>query len=106
MSDEQKDPVDRLVSAYESMLERVHEAADNAEKKTLPWLRESLAGAREKAVERGNQFDTIPAAELIKWRRITDKLAASWVKEMDAKGYQGQAMLDTAKALIQKANTQ
>ncbi|MCB1725456.1 MAG: zinc ribbon-containing protein [Chromatiaceae bacterium] len=35
------------------MLERVHEAADNAEKKTLPWLRESLAGAREKAVELG-----------------------------------------------------
>ena len=25
-------------------------------------------------------------------------------QEMDAKGYQGQAMLDTAKALIQKAN--
>ena len=66
----------------------------------------SAPPAREKAVERGNQFDTIPAAELIKWRRITDKLAASWVKEMDAKGYQGQAMLDTAKALIQKANTQ
>ena len=66
----------------------------------------SAPPAREKAVERGNQFDTIPAAELIKWRRITDKLAASWVKEMDAKGYQGQAMLDTAKSLIQKANTQ
>ena len=66
----------------------------------------SAPPAREKAVERGNQFDTIPAAELIKWRRITDKLAASWVKEMDAKGYQGQAMLDTAKALIQKYNAQ
>lgn len=51
MSDKQKDPVDRLVSAYESMLERVHEAADTAEKKTLPWLREALAGARDKAVE-------------------------------------------------------
>ncbi len=51
MSDEKKDPVDRMVAAYESMLERVHEAADSAEKKTVPWLREALADAREKAVE-------------------------------------------------------
>lgn len=51
MNDKEKDPVDRLVSAYEAMLERVHESADNAEKKTIPWLRETLATAREKAVE-------------------------------------------------------
>ena len=53
MSEQRKDPVDRLVAAYESMLQRVHEATDVAEKKTLPWLREALAGAREKAVELG-----------------------------------------------------
>ncbi|MCG6966631.1 MAG: zinc ribbon-containing protein [Chromatiaceae bacterium] len=51
MSDQQKDPIDRLVAAYESMLERVYAAADTAEKKTVPWLREALADAREKAVE-------------------------------------------------------
>lgn len=51
MSERQKDPVDRLVGAYEAMLERVHEAADTAEKKTVPWLREALANARERAVE-------------------------------------------------------
>lgn len=48
-----KDPVDRLVDAYETMLSRVHEAADSVEKKTVPWLRETLADAREKAVELG-----------------------------------------------------
>ena len=47
----QTDPVDRLVTAYERMLERVHEATDSAEKKTVPWLREALADARERAVE-------------------------------------------------------
>jgi predicted RNA-binding Zn-ribbon protein involved in translation (DUF1610 family) len=47
------DPVDRLVGAYETMLERVHEAADTAERKTVPWLRETLANAREKAVQLG-----------------------------------------------------
>lgn len=51
MNDSKKDPVDRLVAAYESMLERVHEAADSAEKTTVPWLRDALEKARDKAVE-------------------------------------------------------
>ena len=51
MSDQSNDPVDRLVAAYEAMLQRVHEAADTAESKTVPWLRETLANARERAVE-------------------------------------------------------
>lgn len=51
MNEKSKDPVDRLVSAYEDMLQRVHEAADTAEAKTVPWLRETLANARERAVE-------------------------------------------------------
>lgn len=53
MSDEPKDPVDRMVAAYEAMLERVSEAAENAEKKTVPWLRETLNVARDRAVELG-----------------------------------------------------
>lgn len=47
------DPMDRLVKAYETMLQRVHEAAERAEEKTVPWLRETLAQARERAVELG-----------------------------------------------------
>lgn len=47
----QNDPIERLVDAYEKMLERVHDATGTAEKKTVPWLRESLGDAREKAVE-------------------------------------------------------
>jgi hypothetical protein len=51
MNNRSKDPVDRLVAAYEAMLGRVHEAADTAESKTVPWLRDTLANARERAVE-------------------------------------------------------
>ena len=52
MSDKkQNDPVDRLVDAYEKMLERAHEATGVAEEKSVPWLREAVAEAREKAVE-------------------------------------------------------
>ncbi|MGB5450766.1 MAG: zinc ribbon-containing protein [Sedimenticolaceae bacterium] len=53
MSDKQKDTVDRMVDAYEAMLERVHDAAGDAEKKTVPWMREALSDARDKAVELG-----------------------------------------------------
>ncbi|OOZ37401.1 zinc ribbon-containing protein [Solemya velesiana gill symbiont] len=48
---ENRDPVDRMVDAYESMLERVDEMLEAAEKTTLPVLKKSLDTAREKAVE-------------------------------------------------------
>lgn len=48
-----KEAVDRLVAAYETMLERVHETAERAEQKTVPWLRETLHQARDRAVELG-----------------------------------------------------
>ena len=52
MSDSEKhDPVDRLVGAYERMLERVNGALKHAEKTTVPTLRHALEQAREKAVE-------------------------------------------------------
>lgn len=53
MNDKEKDSVDRLVAAYEAMLKRVHEAAESAEEKTVPWLRETLQDLRERAVELG-----------------------------------------------------
>ena len=49
--DAKRDPVDRLVDAYERMLERVDQALEIAEKNTIPSLRKALDGAREKAVE-------------------------------------------------------
>ena len=66
----------------------------------------SAPPAREKAVAHGNEFAMISADELAKWRKIGDRLAASWVKEMDGKGYQGQAMLDGARGLIKQYNAQ
>jgi hypothetical protein len=52
MSDkEERDPVERLVDAYENMLERVDEMLGRAEKNALPTLKRSIEHAREKAVE-------------------------------------------------------
>lgn len=49
--DKQRDPVDRMVEAYESMLQRVHELFRDEEGNNS--LAEALAEAREKAVELG-----------------------------------------------------
>jgi len=43
--------VDRLVDAYERMLERVDDLLDKAENNAIPSLRNALDHAREKAVE-------------------------------------------------------
>ncbi|MEE9356808.1 zinc ribbon-containing protein [Candidatus Vondammii sp. HM_W22] len=43
--------VDRLVNAYERMLEHVDSMLDKAEKNTLPNIKKSIDAAREKAVE-------------------------------------------------------
>ncbi|MCW8907681.1 MAG: zinc ribbon-containing protein, partial [Sedimenticola sp.] len=48
---DEKDPVERMVDAYENMLERVDEMISRAEKSTLPTLRKSIEAAREKTVE-------------------------------------------------------
>ena len=42
---------DKLVQAYHRMMERVHQAFEEAEKSTLPTLKNSVEKARETAVE-------------------------------------------------------
>ncbi len=48
---ELRDPLGRMVSAYENMLERVDDILKKAEKSAIPTLKKSVEQAREKAVE-------------------------------------------------------
>lgn len=48
---EQRDPLERLVAAYETMLERVDDLMERAEERAMPTLKSALEQAREKAVE-------------------------------------------------------
>jgi Na+/phosphate symporter len=52
-SNDQRDAIDRLVDAYEKMLERVDEAFDKAQETTLPELKKNIEHARERAIEMG-----------------------------------------------------
>lgn len=63
---------------------------------------DSAVGARNLAVKRGNQFNTIPAAELKNWQRAGQVVYDSWLKEVSAKGYDGKALLKSAQDLIRK----
>ncbi len=44
---------DKLIHAYDQMMERIHSTVEHAEKQTLPNLEEQLKKAQEKAVELG-----------------------------------------------------
>ncbi len=46
-----QDPLDRMVVAYEKMLQRVDELLQRAEKTAIPTLKKGVEHAREKAVE-------------------------------------------------------
>jgi len=62
----------------------------------------SAPPARKLAVDRGNTFYVIPAAELDNWQKATAGLADDWVKDISAKGNDGAALLKSARDLIAK----
>lgn len=60
------------------------------------------APGREIAVERGNNIIELDAAEVERWKEAAQPVIDNWVAEMDGKGIDGQALLDEARALIDK----
>lgn len=62
----------------------------------------SAPAARKLAVERGNVIYTIPASELVHWEKAAAPLYADWIADMNKRGADGQALLDDARALIEK----
>lgn len=70
---------------------RIGEAWDKAEEP-----------GRAKAVERGNVIATMPDAEVQKMMTLSQGVIDAWVAEMDAAGKDGKAMLEAARALVDK----
>lgn len=57
-------------------------------------------GPARKLVAERNPINVIPAVELQKWRKATERLDDDWVKEVSQKGHDGAKLLEAAKALI------
>ncbi|MFZ4860302.1 MAG: TRAP transporter substrate-binding protein, partial [Desulfuromonadaceae bacterium] len=60
--------------------------------------------SRKMAVDRKNTINTLSEAEYAKWVKATDMVDDEWIKEVTAKGSNGKALYDDAKALIKKYN--
>jgi TRAP-type C4-dicarboxylate transport system substrate-binding protein len=57
---------------------------------------------RKLAADAGGVFDTLSAAEYDRWRKACEAVDKEWIGEAGAKGANGQALLDDARALIKK----
>ncbi len=58
-------------------------------------------GIGKKLTEK-NTHNVIPAAELQSWKKAGEQVSADWVAAVTAKGANGQALLENARALIAK----
>ncbi|MFC4669316.1 TRAP transporter substrate-binding protein [Seohaeicola nanhaiensis] len=58
--------------------------------------------ARQIAVDLGNNIITIPADQTEEWRKLSQPIYDEWVADMNARGKDGQALLEEAQMLIEK----
>jgi TRAP-type C4-dicarboxylate transport system substrate-binding protein len=58
--------------------------------------------AREAALDLGNNIITIDEAGTAEWRALAQPIYDEWVADMATKGKDGQALIDEARALIEK----
>lgn len=63
---------------------------------------ESQAVGRKPAVDRGNTFYKVPAAEVDLWIKASHPLYDDWVADMDKRGLPGKQMLKDAQDLLAK----
>lgn len=62
----------------------------------------SAPEARQQAIALNNQFNTIESKEVERFKEATASVYSEWMKEITAKGYDGEAMLNKARELIEK----
>jgi TRAP-type C4-dicarboxylate transport system substrate-binding protein len=60
------------------------------------------APGRELAVGRNNNIVTLTPEQVDGWKKAAEPVIANWVAEAGGKGVDGQALLDEARALIEK----
>jgi TRAP-type C4-dicarboxylate transport system substrate-binding protein len=65
------------------------------------WDREASALA-VKVAERGEPVSILPPEEVARWRRVTEPVIASWVKQMKQRSTDGGKLLADARTLLAK----
>ncbi|THH35102.1 TRAP transporter substrate-binding protein [Aliishimia ponticola] len=62
--------------------------------------------ARQIAVDRGNNIVTVSGEEIEAWKAVAEPIYEEWIADMDARGKDGQALVDEARMLIEKYTPQ
>lgn len=79
---------------------------DNSGIEAAAWAGRAMDGGdvvgRKKADEKGNNIIVLDDAETSRWKQAAASVVDNWIKEMDGKGMDGQALVDDAQALLQK----
>lgn len=63
---------------------------------------DTAAPHRKLAEARGNQFSVVTKEELENWARASQPVFDDWIKEVGAKGYDGAALLKSAREQIER----
>jgi TRAP-type C4-dicarboxylate transport system substrate-binding protein len=93
---------------YDSLPPELKKVIDaNSGAATSAWAGEkgfdSVVAANHKlAGDRGNALLQLSSDEYLRWVKASADVDDQWVKEVSAKGANGQALLDEARALIQQ----
>lgn len=58
------------------------------------------ADIRQQAIDAGHDITVIPEDQTGPWKQAAQPAIDAWIAEMDAKGHDGQALLDDARAMI------
>jgi len=62
----------------------------------------TTAPGRKLAADAGGVFDTLTQTEYDRWIKASEAVNKEWVNETSAKGANGEALLNDAKALVKK----
>ena len=63
-------------------------------------MQDSDAPARKLAEDAGNNIIDLTPEQVAEWKAAAGNVEANWIEEMNGKGFDGQALVDQAKALI------
>ncbi len=63
-------------------------------------MQDSDGPARKLAEEAGNNIIDLTPDQIAEWKAAAGNVEANWIAEMNEKGFDGQALVDQAKALI------
>ncbi len=62
----------------------------------------TTATGKKLAADAGGVFDTLSPSEYERWQKACEPVVKEWISEINAKGANGQALYDDARALIKK----